>query len=383
MPVRLKKRFGIQSLAASAPATSATVPEVAVTGMDAWVIRANRGTLPSLVVAVRSGNGLTGYGETSCGQDPRAAVYDVLSASDLVVGRDALASEAARLALADAPSAVRGAIDIALLDLRGKLVGVPVHDLLAGRTRVKARAMAALPASDEGVLMQRLAEAREDGFRAFSVPLVHPRDVPTRGRAFFSDTGSLLARLRRAGADDLVLDCGGRATAAEAASLAAQLEPFHLMWMDEPTSEISDASLRKISHESTTPIGWGRNLPTAGRFLDLLREQVVDVIRPDIGVHGISGTRKLAALAEAYYTAVAPFHRGGPIGTAAALQVAASVPNFVIQEVSFPEDEPERRMHEAVAGGSPLRVVDGFFELPSGPGLGLAVDESALREYAI
>ena len=110
--------------------------------------------------------------------------------------------------------------------------------------------------------------------------------------------------------------------------------------------------------------------------------QVIDVLRPDAGLNGISACRRAAALAEAYYTAIAPFHRGGPVGTAAALQIAASVPNFVIQEVSFSTDGRQRRLNAAITQGSAPKVVDGFFELPTGPGLGIEVDEDALREFA-
>ena len=382
MPIRANKRFGLRSVAAAAQAAARKPPVVAITGLDAWAVRASPSLSPRLVVAVRASEGLTGYGETSGGRDPRTAAQRLLSYSEVLEGRDALASEAVRGVLSEAPPEVRGAIDIALLDLRGKIAGAPVYDLLAGRTRDKARAMAALSAAAEPALMEQVAAARAEGFRAFSVPLSVPLDVPTRGRAFFASTEAMLTRMREGGADDLVLDCSGQATAAEAAGLAARLERFHLMWIDEPTSEISDEALRKISHESVTPVGWGRHLLSGNRFQDLLRMQVVDVVRPDMGLHGITGTRKIAALAEAYYTAVAPFHRGGPIGTAAALQVAASVPNFVVQEIAYAADDAEGQMDEAIFGGSQPRVADGFFELPSGPGLGIEVDENALREYA-
>ena len=382
MPVRANKRFGLRSAAAAAQAAARTPPAVAITELDAWAVRASPSSSPRLVVAVRASEGLTGYGETSGGRDPRTAAQRLLSYSEVLEGRDALASEAVRGVLSEAPPEVRGAIDIALLDLRGKIAGAPVYDLLAGRTRDKARAMAALSGAAEPALMEQVAAARSEGFRAFSVPLSMPLDVPTRGRAFFASTEAMLTRLREGGADDIVLDCSGQATAAEAAGLAARLERFHLMWIDEPTSEISDEALRKISHESVTPVGWGRHLLSGDRFQDFLRLQVVDVVRPDLGLHGISGTRKIAALAEAYYTAVAPFHRGGPIGTAAALQVAASVPNFVVQEIAYAADDAEGQMDEAIFGGSQPRVADGFFELPSGPGLGIEVDENALREYA-
>ena len=294
-----------------------------------------------------------------------------------------MASVAILAALGQAPPAVRGAVDIALLDVRGKVAGAPVYDLLAGRTRDRARAMAALSGTSEVELAESLSAARNEGFRAFSVPVLLPRGAPTRGRKFFADTEAMLRRLRRAGADDLVLDCGGRTTAAEAAGLAARLERFHLMWMDEPTRQVSDRVLEKISHETVTPVGWGRTFTSNGRFQDLLRLQVIDALRPDVGLNGVTGCRRAAALAEAYYTAIAPFHRGGPIGTAAALQIAASVPNFVVQEVAFTTDGDQRRMDSAITSGTAPRVADGYFELPAGPGLGVEVDESALQEFAV
>ena len=377
-----KKLFGLAALAAGSPAATGPTPEVAISGLDAWAIRSSPEAVPRLVVALRTSSGVTGYGETSAGADPASSVAEALRHANALAGKDAMASMAVRASLSAAAPAIRGAVDIALLDVRGKIADAPVYDLLAGRTRDKARAMASLQGSSEAELSRQLSAARNSGFRAFSVPALLPQGTPTRGREFFANTEAMLLRLRQAGATDLVLDCAGRTTAAEAAGLAARLETFHLMWMDEPTSPISDSALEKISHESVTPVGWGRFLTSSGRFQDLLRMQVIDVLRPDIGLHGISGVRQLASLAEAYYTAVAPFHRGGPIGTAAALQVAASIPNFVVQEVAFSTDEAERRMHTAIAGESVPQVVDGFFTLPTGPGLGLEIDEAAMQEYA-
>ena len=369
-------------MAASAQAVAAARPDVAITGLDAWAIRSSPTSAARLVIAVRTSAGVTGYGETAAGRDPASSAAEVSSFGGTLVGRDAMASVAVLAALSDAPPRVRGAVDVALLDVRGKVANAPVYDLLAGRTREKARAMAALAGESESELADQLAAAREAGFRAFSVPVLLPTDTPMRGRQFFADTEAMLRRLRQAGGDDLVLDCGGRTTAAEAAGLAARLETFHLMWMDEPTSEISNAALAKISHDTVTPVGWGRAFVSAGRFQDLLRMQVIDVLRPDIGLNGISGTRRAAALAEAYYTAIAPFHRGGPVGMAATLQVAASVPNFVVQEAVFTSDERESRMHEAITAGTRPKVTDGFFELPTGPGLGLEIDEVALQEFS-
>ena len=377
------KRTRLAALAAGAQASASPRPEVGVTAMEAWAVRSSSAAPARLILALRTDAGITGYGESSAEPDPASAVSRVLRYKTQLVGRDAMGTESARLALAAAPPEVRGAVDIALLDIKGKITKAPIYDLLSGRTRDKARAMAAVEGETEAELIDAIAAARGDGYRAFSVPVLLPRGTPTRGRKFFTETEALLENLRRAGADDLALDCGGRTTAAEGAGLAARLQGFHLMWMDEPSDQINDEALKKISHETVTPVGWGRRFTSNDRFQDLLRLQVIDVVRPDVGLNGISSIRRAAALAEAYYTAIAPFHRGGPIGAAAALQIAASVPNFVVQEVAFPSDKRQRKMNEEIADGAGLRVTDGFFELPTGPGLGIEVNEDALRRYSL
>jgi galactonate dehydratase len=196
----------------------------------------------------------------------------------------------------------------------------------------------------------------------------------------------LLTALRTAGgagAEDFVLDCGGRTTASEGSSLAATLEGFHPLWIDEPAGAINEEALRKISHESVTPIGWGRRVDGHDGFQNLLRLQVVDVLRPDLAAHPMATIRKSAALAEAYYTAFAPYHAGGPLATAAALHVAASTPNFVIQQVPVPADDRDIAMREELAGKGLEAPVDGFLNLPTGPGLGVEINEDAIARYAV
>jgi hypothetical protein len=108
------------------------------------------------------------------------------------------------------------------------------------------------------------------------------------------------------------------------------------------------------------------------RFSGPARE-VADVLRPSLALNGITQIRRIAALAETYYVAVAPYHNGGPIGTAAALHLAASLPNFVIQQIPLPEAEADRRMRAEITGTSVEVVKDGFAALPVGAGLGITV----------
>jgi galactonate dehydratase len=165
--------------------------------------------------------------------------------------------------------------------------------------------------------------------------------------------------------------------------LAAEVERFHLLWLEEPTAEINGAAFRKICAENVTPIGIGRGIADNAGFQDLLRMDSVDILRPDIARSGISETRKAASLAETYYVAVAPFHRGGPVGTVAALHAAASLPNFFIQEVPLPADDRDIAMRRELAGAGIERPQDGFLPLPAGHGLGISLNEDALRKYSL
>ena len=116
-------------------------------------------------------------------------------------------------------------------------------------------------------------------------------------------------------------------------------------------------------------------------FQGLLREGLVDLVRPDIGIFGISGVRRIAALAETYYVAVAPRHDGGPIGTAAAIHIAASLPNFFIQHVPVPAAEQDRAMRRELVSPAVETGSGGFLELTTSPGLGITVNEAAVEKY--
>lgn len=116
-------------------------------------------------------------------------------------------------------------------------------------------------------------------------------------------------------------------------------------------------------------------------FQDLLREGLVDILRPSLHQESVSGIRRLATLAETYYVAVAPNHDGGPIATAAAPHLAASLPNFFIQHIPLPTDDRDRRMRSELVSQPVETIKDGFAALPTGSGLGIEVRESALEKY--
>jgi galactonate dehydratase len=180
---------------------------------------------------------------------------------------------------------------------------------------------------------------------------------------------------------DFVLAANGSLTPGDAASVATTVESKHPLWFDEPCAHSNIDAIRKVANESVVPLGFGAGIDDPGVFQALLREGLIDIVRPEIGIFGINGTRRVAALAEPYYVAVAPRHDGGPVGTAAAIHIAASIPNFFIQNVPYPSAEQDRAMWHEIASAAFEINKDGFLEVTKTPGLGITVNEAALEKY--
>lgn len=346
-----------------------------ITDLETWPLREPDGGRRYTVARLRTKSGITGYGE--CGAVPDG---ELARAREILPGREATSYELIWRETA-ALSSLRAALNMALLDIVGKAAKAPVYQVLGGPTRNKARALAPLDGASERSLLESLESARKAGFRAFLVP-VPASAARNQGQAFVHAVARRLELLRQSAGDDadFVLDGAGALSPSDASVLAAGLEPFHLLWFDEPCDP-GVRAMRKISEESVTPLGFGRTLSAAGQFQDLLRAGAVDVVRPSLTRHGISQIRRIAALAETYYTAVAAYHDGGPVGAAAALHLAASLPNFFIQQIPLPASGRDRRVRAEVTGTPVETVKDGFAALPTGPGLGIEVREEVLARY--
>ncbi len=345
-------------------------PAVAITDIQAQAVREPAGRREYVIVTLRTDAGVSGVGEAAVdgGADAATVVGAVLDQKKAVAGRDPTA--VATLG----PSPVRGAIEMACLDIAGKLAKAPVYELLGGPTRHKVRAAATLGPEGPGPL-------RAAGFRAALVPLPAP-PYRNQGQGWVKGVRQRLEQLRREAGDDFdfILDCAGRLTPGDAQVVAKELESFHLLWLEEPCSLVNLDAAAKISHESVTPVGFGRRAAHTHEFLELLRRDAVDILRPPLAM-GMTAIRKTAALAETYYIAVAPYHRGGPIATAATLHLAASLPNFFAQEVPFPAAEQDRRMRAELVSLPVEAVFDGFCRLPAGPGLGVTINPDAAARY--
>lgn len=324
------------------------------------------------IVRLRTQSGLVGWGEAG-----RVTVADIEKAKSRVVGRPATA-----YAVTTTDTPLDAAVNCAMLDITGKAVSAPVYRVLGGPTRHKARALASLHGTSDNDLIASMNAGVKAGFKAFDVP-IPAINWRNQGQAFDKAARARMDGLRAAAPQNTNFVLRGDSTlmAGDAAAVAASLERFHLLWFDEPCPVSNLRTLKKVAEETVTPLGFGRDVENASTFQDLLREGLVDVIRPSIQRTGISQIRRIATMAETYYVAIAPNHDGGPIATAAALQLAASLPNFFIQSVPWSRDERDRRMRSDLVSEAIETVQNGYLSLPTNPGLGITVNESALEKY--
>ena len=350
--------------AQAAAALPAPPAKLQIAGIRLFPVREPVSGRRYTVVEVRTSGGLTGYGEA-----------DAVSPAEFDAARQFWTGRSATSYVTAGPAPLAAAMDMALLDLAGKACRAPVYRLLGGPTRHKVRAFASVDRAD----LDRAAAA---GYRAFGIRLPAPA-ARNQGRAYQRDLEALLAELRRGRGDsfDFVLELDSSLTPGDAAGVARTAERWHPLWLDEPCAVSNPQTLRKIAEESVAPLGFGRDIAEHGIYLDLLRQGWIDVVRPAIQREGITSIRRIAAMAETYYTAVAPRHAGGPVATAAALHLAASLPNFFIQQIPFARAPEDAAMRAEICGAALERIQDGFAALPTAPGLGLQVRVQALEKY--
>jgi len=305
------------------------------------------------LLKITTRSGLTGWGE--CGFDSTA---DLKALQSAWIGKPANA-----YATIPPSTPFRAALDIALLDILGKAANAPLYRVLGGPTRNKVRAYSS-------------PRSQEFPVAVIEVPAPVSRN---QGKAYQNRILELIGAVPED--RDFVLAGNGMLTPGDAASVARTVETKHPLWFDEPCSHSNLDALRKVANESVVPLGFGEGIDDPGVFQALLREGFIDIVRPEIAIFGINGARRIAALAEPYYVAVAPRHAGGPVGTAAAIHLAASIPNFFIQHVPVPAAEQDRVMRREIVSPTVEANSGGFLELTKSPGLGITVNEAALEKY--
>ena len=279
-------------------------------------------------------------------------------------------------------SALSG-LDQALWDWKGRLLGVPAWELLGGRVRDRIRAYAWIGGDRPAEIGAAAAARRAQGFSAVKMNATPELDWIGTPRLF----DEVVARVQAAQGEgmDVGLDFHGRVHRPMAKQLAKVLEPLGLLFIEEPLLSENPEGLAQISELVSTPIALGERLYSRWDFKPFFHAGAVDIIQPDLShAGGLSECRRIAAMAEAYDVAVAPHCPLGPLALGACLQLAATAPNVAIQEMSLGihYNTGGHDLLNFVANKDALTPVEGYLPIPSGVGLGVEIDEAAVREAA-
>ncbi len=362
-----------------------------------------------VLVQLFTDEGITGVGEAGIGYGTGATaaagmIKDL--AEQFILGADPFRIEALWSEMYDhtfwakrgGPIIFAGmsAIEMALWDIKGKALGVPVYELLGGKFRDSARVYAngwsfRCDAPDD---YARAAEkVIEDGYTALKFyPLGTPikdnphgvfRHVSRRDidRAFEELAVARVKAVRDAVGPkvDILIDLVAEPTADVAIRLGRRMEPLNLFLFEEPVDPFDYELLKKVSDHINLPIAAGERCYTRYDFRRLLELRAIDIAQPDIGnTGGIMETKKIAAMAEAYSVRVQPHVCGSPVATAAALQLVACIPNFIILEL-YPYRIPE---HFAMVDHAPeLEMKESHLPIPDRPGLGVELLEERVAPF--
>lgn len=352
-----------------------------------------------LLVEVRTDTGLVGLGESGAWGFQEATATALERFAEYLVGKDPLRIEHHWQYMYRwthfRGSVVMGAIsalDIALWDIAGQHFEAPVHALLGGKVRDRARVYDHVFGQTSDELCEGIDDSRAQGFTAVGhlTPFLDsPRDEPyfeTHARKI-GDAVEAVRRYREvAGPDvDLCIEIHRRLAPYEAVQLGRAIEEFHPLFMEDPVLPDNVDEMAYVASKVSTPIATGERFTSIWDFQMLLARGAAQIVRPDVClVGGITGARKVAAMAEAAHVGVVPHNPLSPVSTAACLQIAATSPTFLLQE--FPNEtwgmpgdlrpEPARMLSGAAAHDG-----EGFVHISDEPGIGVTLREGAADAF--
>lgn len=281
-------------------------------------------------------------------------------------------------------SAIAG-IDQALWDIKGKALGVPVHELLGGRLRDTIKVYSWIGGDRPAEVAAGAREVVARGFLALKMNGTEELQI-VDSHDRIDAAVERVAMVREAVGPNIgiAVDFHGRVHRPMARILVKELEPYRLMFIEEPVLSENREALKEIAALGSTPIALGERLYSRWDFKSVFEEGVVDIIQPDLShAGGITECRKIAAMAEAYDVAVAPHCPLGPIALAACLQLDAVSYNCFIQEQSLGiHYNAANDLLDYAANKDVFRYEDGYVAIPDGPGLGVEIDEDYVKERA-
>ncbi len=322
-------------------------------------------------VKISTDAGIVGWGEM-LKDDAKACAAGALEVSNYLVGKDPrrvayhwqAIHRGAFYRGGPIKTAISSGIDQALWDITGKAYGAPVHKLLGGPTRDRVRVYGQL--------------SEQTGVNAIKVGVRGTKRAPFKyneGAKFVDEVVERFKALReKVGKGvDIGVEFHGAVQPPTAMTLMKALEPHQPWFYEEVVQALNVDVMAELAKKTSVPLATGERIFTKWGFREILEKKAAMILQPDVCyAGGITELRVIAGMAESYYLPIAPHNPQGPCSLAASLQVAASVPNFLIQE------RGDNEYTDLLAKPLPP-VKDGHRPLLTEPGLGIAIDENKLR----
>jgi len=345
---------------------------------------------PALFVKIETDSGIAGYGEATIHFFPQAVAGMVEDLRPYLVGEDPERIEYLwqscfrRLFMRGGPvtgAAISG-IDMALWDIKGKSLGVPVYQLLGGLAREKVRLYGHVTGDTAEEIAERAKERasrgitaiRFRGFHTYDRAGLHDHQLAVDQQVEFT------AAIREAVGDgvDILVECHGRYDPEWVIQLAERVKPYKPFFIEDPIRHENPAVMAQVRSKTSIPLAAGERYHNKWEFSELIRNNYVNYVRPDIcHCGGITEMKKIGAMAETNYIGLVLHNNAGPLGTAASMHAALAIANVVMLEAPWINSEPVA----ASSIVSPFPIVEKGYALPlEGPGLGIEFNEQAARE---
>ena len=337
------------------------------------------------VIRIHTDTGISGVGQTACWGYPEAVDSIINTFKKHLIGQNPLRIEHHWQYLyrmgpfrGTALSGAISAVDIALWDIKGKHFGVPIWELLGGNCRDKIRLHLLGGGSTPETIYDAAKAAVEEGFTALKFdPVVGGFQDMTVDRLVKTARDIVAAAREGGGPDlDLIVEVHRKLTPMNGIVLESALAPFNLYFIEDPIQIDTITTQAELAKRMTTPLAIGERNVSIWEFRELLEAGGPQYVRPDLGLAGgISHCKKIAALAEAYHSAVVTHNFLGPLITAASLHLDTSIPNFITQEYTKGDESEDFAVYKVA-----YQREGGYIPIPEAPGLGIELDDSLIEK---
>ncbi len=338
-----------------------------------------------LLVRVYTDQGIVGNGEAGLWAHQQTVYHAIQELSAYYIGQDPTRIEHHYQAVSrnthfmgSVLSAAMSAIDVALWDILGKSVGLPVYQLLGGKCRNKIKVFNNVSGNTLADRAENAVQNVAAGFSSLRTTPFFPNWQHQNSTQVITSAIEIVDTIRQAiGYDvDLGLEIHRNLSPNDAIILANELAPFRILYYEDPLAPQSIDALGYVAQHCNIPIATGERFYSLQQFKELIDRKTVSLIRPDVSLAGgFTQNKKISALAEANFIGVFPHLMGSPVNTAAFAQLVTSIPNYVLMESNLGSEVFNQIVDQ------PVKREGGYLQVSDRPGIGLEIDESQLDKF--